>query len=279
MNALPQHDASSGAIRQPFALQDGRWDLTRINVSYFQYLDRLVAQTVDSGMVPVLSLIWFNFVDGTHPDWDVVHPVSFTTETAAVWARYAVARYAAFGTPWFVSCDTDFVDPEAVAVYDSAATALKEVDPTALMSIQFAGCRYTNPALNRRPWLDFHAFQTGHVREAPACVKACAAGAHAYEPRRPVVNAEGLFDGIGYYLESERASRAALRRVAWLGLLNGATAGIAYGVHGLWSWTRPGEPFADVALWQMPYPWQEALRQKSAVDFSRMRELLEDFHW
>jgi len=41
----------------------------------------------------------------------------------------------------------------------------------------------------------------------------------------------------------------------------------------------PGEAFADVALWQVPPAWQEALRREIAVDLSRTRELLDGFHW
>lgn len=276
MNAMVQHDASgSPSRREPFLMSNGIWDPRRLDVTFFQYLDKLIEITVNANLVPVLTAIWFDVVKGTHPEWNINSPFTFTPEQARRISRYLAARYGAWGTVWFVSADTDYETDEVIGVYRATVEGLREGSACRpLLSMHLAGVRTTSPLLNAEEWLDFHTFQTGHGRECRDFVVNCAQEDYRLAPPRPIVNGEGLFDGIGYYREPERADRQSVRAVLIRGFLSGAVAGMTYGAHGIWSWTREGEPFADTALWQAPYNWDQAMALPSAADAQRVAELL-----
>jgi hypothetical protein len=271
VNSLPQHDSSVSDYRRPFSVDRGGWDLARPDGAYFWYLDRLVAMTTDAGMFTAMVVLWFDYVPGTNLWWNLERKAIFTPELAARYGRYLAARYAAFGTIWIVTGDSDFETPESMAVYDAAANAIRAANPyVSLMTAHLNGEISTPSALNEREWLDFHMFQSGHGADSRGRALTYAGADRACRPVRPVFNAEPMYDGAHHvYTEGHIASRATVRRVYWSSILGGGNAGLTYGAHGLWSWARP--PLSPT--------WRDVLKLESADDAVRLKRFLAALPW
>lgn len=271
INSLPQHDSSVRDYRKPFALRRRRWDVTRPNLDYFRTLDQLVAMTADAGLFTAMVVLWFDYVPGTNLWWRIKRRGFFTPELAALYGKYLAARYAAFGTVWIVTGDSDFETPESMEVYDAAARAIRQTDPYgSLMTAHLNGDIYTPPALNEREWLDFHMFQSGHRPDSRERAILDAEKDRAYRPVRPVFNAEPMYDGVHpVYTAGHTPNREKVRKVYWSSVLAGGNAGLTYGAHGVWSWDRA--PLSPT--------WRDFLQLESAEDAVRLKRFFEPLPW
>lgn len=271
VNSLPQHDSTVSDYRTPFVVGGRRWDVARPDVAYFRYLDQLVGMTTGAGMFTAMVVLWFDYVPGTNRWWIMKRRAFFTPELAAAYGRYLAARYAAFGTIWIVTGDSDFKRPESMAVYDAAARAIRRTNPyRSLMTAHLNGNIYTPGALNEREWLDFHMFQSGHRPDSRERALAYAERDRAYRPVRPVFNAEPMYDGMHRaYTGRRMPGRETLRAVYWSSILGGGNAGLTYGAHGVWSWDRP--PLSPT--------WRDVLRYESAADAVRLKRFFERLPW
>jgi hypothetical protein len=272
INALPQHDASLPQNRRPF--REGR----RPDPDYFRALDAGVAALHDRGIVPALVGLWYDYVAGENPDWEVVAGERTPLEAPAArrLGRYLGARYGAYGTVWLVSGDAEFADG-TLPVYDALADGLREACTHPLRTVHTPGGAITPAPVLDRDWLDFHCYQSGHVAdlERPATQ---AQRLRTSEPVRPTLNGEPPYEAHGFFDDTPgRIDRATARRAAWLSLLAGASAGVTYGGHGLWQWHRRGEENRQAARKGRPDPWHEALDLPGARDYARIRSLLSAF--
>src|SRR3954447_25372692 len=61
------HDRSLSAdAKAPFHVrEDGSWDLDRLDLTYFDNARAMVEMALDEGMVPVLVVLWCNYVPNT----------------------------------------------------------------------------------------------------------------------------------------------------------------------------------------------------------------------
>jgi hypothetical protein len=270
VNSLPQHDSSVADYRKPFRIDGEGWHLNRPNVAYFGYLDWLIEMTTEAGLFTAMVVLWFDYVPGTNLWWQLARKATFTPELAARYARYLSARYGAFGPIWMVTGDSDFETPEAMTVYDAAANAIDEVDPYGLLrTTHLNGEIYTPAALNEREWLDFHMFQSGHSDTSRERALTYAEGDRRYEPVRPAFNAEPMYDGTYLPYFDREPDRDVIRSVYWSGFLAGGNAGLTYGAHGIWSWSR--SPISPT--------WRELLRLESAEDAVRLKEFFAPLPW
>ena len=64
--------------------------------------------------------------------------------------------------------------------------------------------------------------------------------------------------------------------MAWQSILAGASAGITYGAHGIWSWHRTGERFGIVEGegFDQPYDLNDAMRFPGADDFGYLKQMV-----
>ncbi|HCS74156.1 MAG TPA: hypothetical protein DIW17_09805, partial [Clostridiales bacterium] len=125
----------------------------------------------------------------------------------------------------------------------------------------------------------FHMIQSSHSRTSHEVITNYASKNRELIPIKPVLNGEPPYEQIGYWNEGVRAERSYVRYVAWISILAGANAGITYGAHGLWSWHREGEVFANESMWMMPEDWRIALRYEGANDFIRLKKFFESIPW
>lgn len=284
MNSLIQWDGAEGELRLPFVRKDGgAEDYSRIRPEYFRYLDGLMEEAADSGIVPALVVLWFNYVPETNLSWGKTWNPPMSLEEAERYAAYLGARYAAYGTVWLISGDTDYGTAPAYAYYDAAARAVRQASPyPALMTAHLNGGLFTPEALNGKDWLDFHMLQSCHCRDSADRALRFAERDRAYSPARPVLNGEPCYEGLRM-MDADNTdglvfTREQVRETAWTSVLGGANAGFTYGVHGLWPWHREGLPYGHMN-YGLPYSWEEALRLESGEDMARMKRLLVTLPW
>lgn len=282
VNALPQHDCSGdeNGYRLPFQKGNVVLNLERLNIEYFKYLDKLMDLTVQHGMFTAMVVLWFDYVPGTNPMWGVYRKADFTPSLAEHYAEYLAARYAAYGTIWIITGDSDFENKYSISVYDAAAKAIKQSCPyDALVTAHLNGGLFTPQSLNERSWFDFHMFQSSHHPESHKVALHYAIKDRQYIPKRPVLNGEPPYENIGYFMKNERIDRYYVRKTAWFSILGGGNAGITYGAHGLWSWHRQGEVFYPADAWQMPYDWKDALQFPGACDYVTIKMFMQNHRW
>ncbi len=279
INSLPQWDASDGIYRRPFVEIDGNYDYTRLNTQYFQYLDQLMADSVAAGMLTAMVVLWFNYVPETNLSWGKQWKRQMDIHTAEAFASYLSARYAAYGTIWLISGDTDYESSKAEEIYDAAAYAVREASPyPPLLTAHLNGGLFTPEKLNAKKWLDFHMLQSCHSSDSAEKALLYAEKDRAYDPVRPVINGEPCYDSLRLMDkdndDNRLINREFVRETAWTSLLGGANAGITYGAHGLWPWHKEGQTYGPMN-YGMPLSWQAALKLESGEDMIYMKQILE----
>jgi hypothetical protein len=285
INALPQWDASGPPMRRPFLTRRGVEDVTQPDPAYFDTLDLMVARAADAGLIPAIVVLWFDNTPDDNMDWGLNVPRRgpFTAEAAQALARHLVARYEAYGATWFISGDTGFAAPGAVALYDAAAAAVTAASARPpLISAHLNGGTVPSAALTGRDWLDYIIFQSCHFSDSPDRARRYALASRALEPPRPVLNSEPCYDRLRIMGATnpgdERFGRDAVRRTSWISVLAGASAGISYGAHGLWPWHRTGQAYGPMQ-YGLPPDWREALALESGEDLARLGRFIRHLPW
>lgn len=229
-----------------------RGRLTRPNIAYFQYLDRLLDILVAHEIVPVLQPVFHGF------GWkglDVAGPVVPPDEYAR-YCRYLVARYGAAPAMYLVGADGWGTEPQI----DAGGREVHAWD----CYEQPTGIHY-NPAASNRAhqaadWLDFQWCKTGHAGEhIPERVtdmwrnnppKAVANGEPTYEGSAIAASADGWWQG----------------HEAWTNLCAGGTMGVVYGAANLWQWRlHAAEPGHGEYFLGPPGSWADALDHPGAA--------------
>ncbi|HWQ15453.1 MAG TPA: DUF4038 domain-containing protein [Roseiflexaceae bacterium] len=231
-------------------LQDGH--LTRLNPSYFQQLDRLLAILLAYEIVPVLQPVFMGFGwKGLRVAGPVVPPAEY-----ARYCRYLVARYGARPVIYLVGGDGSGYEPQVAA----GGAEVERWDAYG----QPTGIHYRPHADNRAhqdaPWLDFQWCQTGHSGEH---IPERVADMWRNTPAKGVANGEPTYEHGG------RRGRAAgwwQGHEAWSNLCAGGTMGVVYGAGSLWQWRlHPDEPG------HAPYFLAEGAGWRQALDFEGAR--------
>jgi hypothetical protein len=288
INALPQWDASGPPLRRPFLLTDGAEDFARPDPDYFSTLDSMVAIAAEAGLIAAIVVVWFDNTPADNEEWATAVPRRgpFTDQTVRAFARYLVARYEAYGAVWFASGDSGFKAPASVALYDAAAQEIMAAAARPpLITAHLNGGTEPSAALNGRDWLGFSIFQSCHFRDSADRARRYAARARSYVPRRPVLNSEPCYDSLHIFDAKPdatgarpRHARADVRRVSWISVLSGASAGITYGAHGLWPWHRDGQTYGTV-MYGQPLDWRAALALDSGQDMTRLKHFFDTLPW
>ena len=103
------------------------------------------------------------------------------------------------------------------------------------------------------------------------------------EPHRPLLNLEPPYEGHLGYQSRKPITADLVRRTLYWSLLNGPTAGVSYGAHGVWGWDDGTRPPTDHPNTGTPLSWQKALHLPGAeqmtnlvafftsIDFHRLR--------
>lgn len=280
MNILPQWDRCwVPSAYAPFPSKDGnRFDYAGGFVQeYFDHARDFCKKAVEKGFVPALVVLWSNYVPGT---WaSKANPHNMIPEELIVpYCKKVAETFDEFEPIYIISGDTDLESEESIRYYETALAEMKRLSPDTLKTAHIKG-RYTYLTEGLAEGLDFYVFQSGHNNGYPEKPYSMPQEFREKYPLKPLINAEPCYEQISYSGGMYgRFDTHAIRRAAWMSVLSGANAGIAYGAHGVWNWQKTGMPFnPNVGEgFDEAKVWEEALNFPGAWDYSYLKYLLEE---
>ncbi|MET3558197.1 hypothetical protein ABID29_001317 [Streptococcus rupicaprae] len=283
INMLQQWDASQTDLTiKPFKMtEDGSFDFSSYNPAYFERAYRMIEKAYNKGLTVALVLLWANYVPDTWASQLPIKQLGIFPENLVVsYVDEMMDRYDRFDPIYVISGDTDFPSEQVVKDYYLAALErIKANNPQALTTLHIRGREADLPkVLKESPCLDFYMFQSGHNRDFQDMAYQLAEQFYQMTPEKPLLNAEPCYELMGYSRRVYgRFSREDVRKVAWQSFLSGASAGITYGAHGIWSWhdSRLGFDSTVGEAFESPYDWRDAIHFKGAWDYSFLKTFVE----
>jgi Protein of unknown function (DUF4038) len=274
LSVLPiLHDRSLKPSRfGPFdedAVAAGTW---RFDPRFFATLRQRLDLASENGIVCGLVPLWVNYVEGS---WGATRTPGFVMpEPARAEYLSALSEVVHDGECLLVvSGDAGFTSPSEIETYRQFAESMKEIWPESLLAFHSAPTAVLPPELEKLA--SALVFQSGHHGDSPGRARELARRYRGIAGERPVMNAEPAYEahrvggGVG------RFGRATVRRRIWESVVGGASAGVTYGAHGLWSWHRAGDTFTSVHFSGMPLDWREALLLPGSDDAATCRAIME----
>lgn len=271
ISALPiSHDNSADAAALSAFGPGGFSDL---NEAYFDRACEMLELAVRYGFTPSIHLLWVNYIPDT---WAGSMPTGtpMPLQDALTAVTYMVRRFKPYAPIYSISGDTRFETERVTDYYDKAIDAVRAIDPEALLTLHLAPHADVPNRLCGK--IDFYTYQGGHTAGAEL-ENHYRFGLHYYQKpgEKPVVNSEPPYEGHGHGHSDGRHDEKSLRCAAWQSLLSGASAGVTYGAHGLWSMHRAGQAFTNLAFSNSPFDWRTALRLPGAWEMASARALFE----
>ncbi len=285
INILKQWDSSGDDLKLfPFPVEREsekrgahlEFDYSVINEAYFDAAEEKLKVLAEYGMTPVLVLLWGNYVPGT---WEskFTNNNLFPYEYLEKYTAYAVRRFKKYNPIYFVSGDTDFPEPETIKYYKKVFETAKRADPDALYTFHICGESSEIPG-ELEELADFFTYQSGHFRPGQHFAYDIPLKKLAGNYTKPMINTEPCYEQIAAWGQI-RFTRRDVRMSAWQSVLSGASAGVSYGAHGVWSWHHNGESFDSFirkgAGFALPFDWHDALQFEGADDLHFLRNTFE----
>ncbi|SDD94857.1 apiosidase-like domain-containing protein [Auraticoccus monumenti] len=277
ISVLPiAHDRSTGEDeRQPFRLRaDGSWDLDRLDDGYFAVARTMVQLAVEEGLVPVLVVLWCNYVPGT---WGaaITPQTVLDEEQTERYVTRVLETFADHHPVFCISGDERFDDEAATARYQRVLRRVRAGAPDCLTTMHSTPDATLPPVLAEDPALSYYSYQSGHDDAWEERAQQLPERYRSLPVARPVVSMEPCYEGHGYGSGAGRHTGGAVRRASWTGVLAGAGAGLGYGAHGAWSWHRAGQPFNGTHFSGTPFPASRAMELPGAWDVGLLRRVVE----
>ena len=283
INILSQWDASGSDLDiLPFPITRSgahyQYDFSKPNHEYFDRAEQMVAAVREHHMVPVLVLLWSNYVPGTwSANMNINNQIPF--DDIEPYVSAVTERFKKFSPIYFVSGDTDFPTEETVNYYREALTVAKVHDPQALYSCHIKG-RLAEVPVELLDQLDFFCYQSGHNFAGQNTAYSIPSALRSQGYRKPIINAEPCYEQISYSRNLYgRYDARNVRQASWSSVLSGANAGITYGAHGIWSWHRLNHSFGIVQGegFDAPFDWRDALHFDGANDMVYLKTIMEQY--
>lgn len=246
-----------------------------VQPAFFQRMDRYFDQVNEAGLVGLPVLLWAIKGD-INPGW------SLPEDQAALLVRYMVARYGAHQVIWILGGDGNYTSEEAAKRWHAIGREGLKFNSDRLTTMHCGGMQWPWDGFRNEKWLDILIYQSGHGNNDASRKWNCVGPPAAKwrdEPHRPVINSEPNYEGHMSYQERKPFQDYHVRRAAYWSILASPTAGLTYGVHGVWSWEeKPAVPLAHAGTGEAR-PWNEAMQFPGSDQMKIMRDLLDRLPW
>lgn len=256
---------------------NGNWDFMSLNEAYFDKAETMVAMAVEQGFIPVLGVLWCNYVPDTRCSEHSPVASAMPLEAVKPYATYAAERFKKYDPMFFISGDTHFESDDEAPYYMAALEATKAVCPDSLLTMHLTP-RGDLPREFQEA-IDFYMYQSGHRAGGQDMPYLLAEKFASYPVKHPVVNSEPCYEGHGRVGEQTRFNAFDIRKATWQSLLAGAKMGVTYGAHGIWMFHRRGMDFLNKHRSFEPYNWDEALRLDGGWDVSFAKWVFETYNF
>ncbi|MFC5630840.1 MULTISPECIES: apiosidase-like domain-containing protein [Streptococcus] len=284
VNMLQQWDASQTTLDfKPFKIKpDGTFDFEIYDEVYFKRAFRMFEKAYQKNMTIALVLFWCNYLPNT---WASQMPIKqlgiFPKDNVVSYVDKVMSLYDRFKPIYIISGDTDFQTDEVIEdYYLTALNRVKENNRDALTTLHIRGREADLPVvLKESPNLDFYMFQSGHNSNYREMSYQLAEIFSRFSPQKPTLNSEPCYEQMGYSRRIYgRFSREDVRKAAWQCVLSGASSGITYGAHGIWSWHNSHYSFDSSVgeAFESPYDWRDALHFPGAWDYAFLKKFWEE---
>lgn len=254
---------------------DGNWDFSAYNEAYFAKAETMAQMAVEQGFVPVLGVLWCDYVPGTRCSQGSPVASAMPFEAVTPFATFAAERFKKFAPIFFISGDTCFESPQEEPYYMAALQAVKQVCPEALITMHLSPRGDLSRAFIDA--VDFYMYQSGHGSTTQQQPYTFAEKFSTYPVKRPIVNSEPPYEGHGRVGERTRFNAFDIRKATWQSLLSGAKMGVTYGAHGVWSFHKRGMNFLNAHRSFEPFDWDQALMLDGAWDVSFAKWIFETY--
>jgi hypothetical protein len=266
------HDLSGAtALPEPFAgLWDGRPRLGALRADYVEAAKERLDAARRHGFVPALVDLWCNYAPNTWASRSRPEYV-FAPGALEEYLSCVAEAFAPYEPIHIVSGDADFADPVSVDFYSGALSFMRQHAPISLTGMHLQPAAELPAAelpapIADSPDLDLYLYQSGHHVELAHLTWSLAQSYRGRPVRRPVINIEPCYEGHGHGHRYGRFDRRDVRRAWWQSMLAGASAGFAYGAHGVWGWHAAGAPFNHADFSGVPFDRWDALEFPGADD-------------
>lgn len=271
------HDMSDApaAMPSPFpGFWDGRPRWGAVRSEYLDRARRMLAVACAAGLTPILVTLWCSYAPAT---WASGERPSYVMPDGAVgdYLASVVDAFDGFDPVWMVAGDADFHELRSTEWYAAAEIQLRALVPDAVTCMHTQDTTLLPDRLAQMPGAAFYGYQSGHRLERQDTAWEYAEHYLAAPVRRPIIDLEPPYEGHGHGFRYGRFSADDVRRASWQALCAGASAGIGYGAHGVWSWHRAGATFSHTKFSSMPFDHRVALRFTGADDVARAGQMVE----
>lgn len=247
------------------------------DTAFFKRMDERVAAIRRHGLAPVPVMLWaLTSRDKESPG------ETLDTRLAIELGRYLNARYSAYGALWFLGGDGDYRGGNAERWKQIGRVVFQEGFERRPVSLHPRGMQDPWPGLKDERWLDFLTYQSGHGDSAVKWrwqVEKGLAEGWKLEPARPVVDGEPDYEGHVAYNSRQVITDAVARRAVYTSLFAAPPAGVTYGAHGVWFWSRKAEVPLDHPGTGVALPWKDCLNYAGAAQMKVMRDLMDRVAW
>jgi hypothetical protein len=249
-----------------------------INPAFFQRMDAKLDALNRAGLLGVPVLLWA-IEGGGDPK---VNPgVSLPEDQAILLARYMVARWGANAVAWILAGDGNYFGSNGEK-WKRIGRAVFGEQPHAPVIMHPQGMHWIGREFKDEKWMDIVGYQSGHgddektmrwLFEGPLTTTWTNA------PYRPVINLEPPYENHIAYQSKKPLTAESVRRAIYWSLLNGPTAGVTYGGHGVWGWDDGPKPPTDHPYTGTPLPWKKALTMPGAEQMAHLAEFFTSIDW
>lgn len=246
----------------------------QINPAFFKRMDERFDALNARGLLAVPVLLWAIKGD-ENPGWYLPEDQIILLE------KYLVARYGAHHVVWIPAGDATYKNENGEkwrricrAVFDGTNHAPIVLHPQGMQA-------YFDTYKNEK-WADIIGYQSGHgdndntlkwIHSGPISTEA------KQSPAKPFINLEPPYEDHIAYHSKQRHTDYTVRRAAYWSLLNAPTAGLTYGVHGVWSWEiEAKEPLLHAGT-GIAKPWHEAMKMPGSEQMKYLHEFFASVKW
>ncbi|HOP95505.1 MAG TPA: DUF4038 domain-containing protein [Dictyoglomaceae bacterium] len=282
IDILPQWDRSeSDCYIDPFEVfPNGKWNYSKINKEYFDRAEKMIEKATEKDFIPALVILWCNYVPGnwlSKQDSSRIIP----KENLEGYISYVVEKYSKYNPIYVISGDTDFQNQEAIEYYNIAFNIVKKLSPDSLTTMHLCGGFSDVPEVFiNSPNYDFYMYQSCHFKDRQNLSYETALKFYNMPVKRPIINGEPCYEGIGSISSSDKYGRFNnydVRKAVWQSLLSGAKAGVTYGTHGIWPWHRRSKIYKFSEVYGTPYDWRTALKFPGGFDVAFAKWIFERY--
>lgn len=276
INILPQWDASDTILEYtPFV--DGDW--YQLNDAYFQHAKKMCIKAKEQGFELALVLLWCNYIPGTWAS-RIFHSSCMPLDAMDSYVQKVHETFTELHPMYVITGDTDMDTEESIQYYVKGGSLLKKLAPNCLFTAHIKG-RYTFLPEELYAMMDVLFYQSGHNPKDRATPYSMSEEMQQKYPGKPLINSEPCYEEMGYSGKVYgRWTRQDVRRAAYMSVLSGACAGVAYGAAGIYSWHKVNKGFMSGLgeAFDTPKTWEQALAFPGAWDYGFLKKVFEHNH-